>query len=72
MTDTEELNKLIKKAGFKKSYIAEQCGITRQSLNAKISNRSAFTAKEISMICRILKIDSLRKKEKLFFVHEVE
>lgn len=67
MTDTELLKHIISKSGFKLEYLAEKCGISRQSLSNKISNRNLFTAKEIDILCKELKIISLVEKEHVFF-----
>lgn len=71
MTNTTELEKLIRKSGLKKGYIAKVLGISRQALNNKIKNISVFTATEISILCDLLKISSLKDKEKIFFVLKV-
>lgn len=67
MTNTELLREMISKSGLKLEYLAARCGITRQSLSNKISNRNLFTAKEIDVLCEELKIDDLVEKERLFF-----
>lgn len=67
MTNTELLRELISKSGLKLEYLADQCGITRQSLSNKITNRNLFTAKEIDVLCAELKINNLVEKERLFF-----
>lgn len=67
MTNTEMLRNLISKSGFKLEYLAEKCGITRQSLSNKITNRNLFTAKEIEILCRELKVNTLTDKERIFF-----
>lgn len=67
MTNTELLRDLISRSGLKLEYLANKCGITRQSLSNKITNRNIFTAEEISVLCRELKIGSLTEKERIFF-----
>ena len=67
MTNTEMLKEIIAKSGLKLEYLAEQCGITRQALSNKVSNRNFFTAKEIEALCKELKITSLTEKERIFF-----
>ena len=62
MTNTELLRELISKSGLKLEYLADQCGITRQSLSNKITNRNLFTAKEIDVLCAELKINNLVEK----------
>ena len=72
MTDTELLKKIIDKSGYKLEYLAEKCGITRQSLSNKILNRNLFNAKEIDILCKELEISDLNDKERIFFAEEVE
>lgn len=67
MTNTEMLRELIAKSGLKLEYLAGKCDITRQALSNKISNRNFFTAKEIEILCRELKVSSLTEKERIFF-----
>lgn len=67
MTNTDLLKDIIAKSGLKLEYLAQKCGITRQSLSNKITNRNIFTAEEISTLCKELKINSLTEKERVFF-----
>lgn len=67
MTNTELLREMITKSGLKLEYLADSCGITRQALSNKITNRNFFTAKEIEVLCKELKINSLMEKERIFF-----
>lgn len=71
MTNTDLLKEVISKSGYKLEYLADKCGITRQSLSNKIANRNIFTAEEISVLCRELKINSLTEKERIFFAKQV-
>lgn len=67
MTNTEMLRKLISDSGLKLEYLANKCNITRQALSNKITNRSLFTAKEIEVLCKELKVSNLAEKEQIFF-----
>lgn len=71
MTNTVELELLIKKSGLKKGYIAKVLGLSRQALSNKINNKSLFTATEISLLCDLLKITSLKEKDRIFFAQTV-
>lgn len=71
MTNTTELETLIRQSGLKKGYIAKVLGISRQALNNKIKNVSVFTSTEISLFCDLLKISSLKDKERIFFASNV-
>ena len=72
VTDTAELNRIIKESGFTKSYIARKLGISLFCFQKKRDNKSQFTAEEIKILCDILKIKSLKEKEKVFFAENVE
>lgn len=67
MTNTKELERIIKESGLKKSYIAKIIGLSRQGFSNKINNKSPFTSTEISGLCEVLKITSLKEKERIFF-----
>ena len=69
VTDTAELNRIIKES---KSYIAGKLGISLFCFQKKRDNKSQFTAEEIKILCDILKIKSLKEKEKVFFAENVE
>lgn len=68
MTDTEKLREIIRRSGLKHSFIASSLGIGTAALTNKITNRSDFKASEIDALCKLLKIESLEEKEKIFFV----
>ena len=68
MTNTELLEKKIAESGYKKSYIAKAIGLkSAYGLAKKIRNENEFKAKEINVLCDLLKIDSLEEKERIFF-----
>ena len=67
MTNTELLEKAIDKSGFKKNYIAKTIGLSPYGLAKKIKNVTEFKTSEINALCKLLKIESLEKKEKIFF-----
>lgn len=71
MTNTEELNKRIKKTGLYKSYIAKALGIAPSTLSRKIANKLDFNTSEINALCKLLGIESLEEKEAIFFAPEV-
>lgn len=72
MTNTELLEEAIKKSGLKKSYIAGKLGITAYSLAKKIRNENEFKSSEINILCNLLNIKSLEKKESIFFAKQVD
>lgn len=67
MTNTEELEKIIKESGLKKSYIAKAINLSRQGFKNKCENKSPFTSKEIIGLCELLNITKLTDKERIFF-----
>ena len=67
MVNTAFLEDKIKQSGKKKEYLAQQCGITRQSLTSKIRNDSQFNVEQVTVLCRELNITSLSEKDKIFF-----
>lgn len=71
MTNTEELEKIIKESGLKKSYIAKAINLSRQGFKNKCENKSPFTSKEIIGLCELLNITKLTDKERIFFAKQV-
>lgn len=72
MTDTTQLRELIDQSGLKYKYIAERLGITAYGLQKKIENKTQFKTTEVKIMCEILHINSLKKKEEIFFAKEVD
>lgn len=71
MTNTAALLDRIQRSGLKRSYIAENMGLSLGALANKIANRSDFKAGEIDTLCSLLGIDSLEDKEAIFFASDV-
>lgn len=72
MTDTKELLRIIEESGLRKGFIAEKLGITTFGFQKKVENRSQFKAEEIKILCDVLKITSLKEKERIFFAENVD
>lgn len=66
MTNTTLLEQYIEKSGYKKSFIAAQLGITAYGFMLKVNNKSEFKASEMTILCRLLKINA-KDKEAIFF-----
>ena len=66
MTNTALLEQYIEKSGYKKSFIAEQLGLTAYGFTLKVNNKSEFKASEMTTLCKLLKI-SKRDKDAIFF-----
>ena len=58
---------LIESRGLKRNYVAKELGLSRSSLYNKINNTTPFTVIEITQLCKILDITSLKTKDKIFF-----
>ena len=71
MTKTALLRKKIDESGYKLRFIAKQIGITYQGFLKKINNETEFKAKEIMILCDLLKID-IQEKELIFFTANVD
>lgn len=67
MTDKQRLLKIIADSGLRKKYIAEQLGLTTYGFQKKVENKNQFKAEEIKILCKVLKISSLKEKEEIFF-----
>ena len=72
MTNTKMLEAKIAESGYKRSYLAKMVGLTAFGLANKINNVTEFKTSEIEGLCKLLKIDSLREKEAIFFAKSVD
>ena len=70
MTNTNELNKVIKESGLRKEKIANELGISLSSLNNKIANRTSFYVDEIEILKRTLKLNE-KQFTSIFFAPRV-
>jgi hypothetical protein len=68
MTNTSLLEQYIQKSGYKKSFIAEQLGLTSYGFTLKVNNKSEFKASEMTLLCKLLKINT-KDKEAIFFAN---
>ena len=67
MTNTELLNEKIEKSGLKIGFISDQLGMTRQTFRKKVNGISDFNQTEMKLLCDLLKITSMKEKNKIFF-----
>jgi transcriptional regulator with XRE-family HTH domain len=72
LTDTDKIKQLISESGFKMQYVASKLGITRAALSLKLNNKSEFKTSEVAVLCELLGINSLEKKEEIFFMKKVD
>ena len=68
MTNTNLLKAKIIEKGLNQMIVSSKMGISYQSLNSKINNKSEFTATEILNLCKLLEITS--NKDEYFFVQQ--
>lgn len=71
MTDTIQLKDILKKSGYKKSFVATKLGLTYQGFYNKVNNRNDFTATEMFKLCHLLDIKP-ENREDIFFAQCVE
>lgn len=67
MIDSAKLKSVIDSSGYKRDFIADKCGCTRQSLKNKIDNKTKFNIDEVKVLCDLLNIDA-EQMMSLFFV----
>ena len=71
MTDEKLFDEAVAKSGLKLEYLAEKCGISRQSLWQKKKNLVDFKVKEVDILCDALGIRTLTQMKAIFFAQEV-
>lgn len=67
MTNSKQLMRLIDERGLKLKFVAEYLGLSRYGLSLKINNKNEFKTGEVSALCELLNVTSLKEKEKIFF-----
>ena len=70
MTDSQKFKDYMKERGYTVKTLAEQVGISHESLYQKIGNERAFKATEIMRISEILGM-STSDRDEIFFATEV-
>lgn len=71
LTNTELLRDIISKKGLKMKYVAEYLGLSPYGFQLKLENRQEFKTSEVSALCDLLNIKSLKEKEEIFFVKQL-
>lgn len=69
MTNKEELEVAILRAGLTKHEVAKKLGLSDMGFYKKLNNITEFKASEISALQKMLHIESISK---IFFVEKVE
>ena len=67
LVNTTLLKEKVKTSGYRTGWIAEQLGISRASWSYKLNGQRGFATDEVMMLCRILKINSLKERNDIFF-----
>ncbi len=70
MVNTILLKEKVKESGYRPAWIAEQLGITSSAWSYKLNGHRKFTVEEIMVLCKLLKIKSLRERDAIFFSPE--
>ena len=60
--DSDLLKRYIERSGLKKSYLAEQLGISPQAFKQKCIGKIAFRPSEIFTLCHLLNITDDKSK----------
>lgn len=66
LTNTELLEEAIAASGYKKGFLAEQCGLSLAGFRNCVVNEAEFTGRQILTLCILLKLDRVRG-ELIFF-----
>lgn len=70
MTDTMALKELIARNGLKMKFVAEYLGLSPYGFQLKVENKQEFKTSEVAALCELLKINSLKEKEQIFFAQK--
>ena len=68
MVNTTLLKEKVKASGYRTGWIAEQLGISRAAWSYKLNGQRGFSTEEVKLLCKLLKISSLRERDDIFFV----
>ena len=60
------LKSIITKKGYTQSEVAKKIGISSQTFNCKINNKTEFKLNEVISLCKFLDT-TLQEKEEIFF-----
>ena len=66
MTNTTMLKEKIQQSGLKKSHVAKELGMSRQTFNAYLDGKAEFRVNHMNILCNLLKID-FEQREAIFF-----
>lgn len=69
--DYEGLNQVIETSGLKKSYIAEQLGLSERVFFSRVKGETQFKLDEAVALCEILRMTKMQR-ERIFFTRKVK
>ena len=69
MVDKNKLAGAIASKGLTQKKLAEMIGISKNTISAKMNNKSSFDTDEIKRICRVLGIKDVTEKENIFLAN---
>ena len=64
------LKELIARNGLKMKFVAEYLGLSPYGFQLKVENKQEFKTSEVAALCELLKINSLKEKEQIFFAQK--
>jgi len=70
MTDVVLLKEKIAESGMKQKAIYQRLRISKTMWYYKLNGKYPFTAEQIQVLCDVLRITSLREKERIFFANK--
>lgn len=69
MVDKNKLAGAIASKGLTQKKLAEMIGISKNTISAKMNNKSSFDTDEIERICRVLGIKDVTEKANIFLAN---
>ena len=70
MLNTQMLDKKIEESGFKVSFLIEKLGLSRNGFDKKRKGKTPFRTAEIYVLCDLLKLSEVDKRD-IFFADKV-
>lgn len=70
MVNSAALRDKIEESGLRKNFIAEQLGLSPYGFQLKTEGKNDFKTAEVMKLCDLLRITSLREKERIFFAQK--
>lgn len=71
MVDTDKLKGLLVSNGLRQEDAAKAIGISTQTFNGKINNKTDFLSSEIEKLCELLNLKNADKVLEIFFSKNV-